>query len=130
MVTDLVEPPVQLTKMIGDAAMLVSGDTDALLDAALALVEAAQKEGADFPELKAGADHGEAIHRAGDWFGSPVNVASRVTAIARPGSVLVTTNVKDAAKGEYDWSFAGKRSLKGVNRELSLFRVRRLPAPS
>ncbi len=30
-----------------------------------------------------------ALPRAGDWFGRPVNLASRITAVARPGSLLV-----------------------------------------
>ena len=66
MAADVAEPPVRLVKTIGDAAMLVSPDTDALLGAALALVDAAEDEGEGFPLLKAGVARGEAIARAGD----------------------------------------------------------------
>ena len=41
LVSEVVAPPVRIVKLIGDAAMLVSPDTDALLGAALSLVEAA-----------------------------------------------------------------------------------------
>ena len=48
------------------------------------------------------------------WFGRPVNLASRVTDIARPGSVLVTEEIKDAAgEDDYRYSFAGERSSRG-----------------
>ena len=119
------EPPVRLIKTIGDAVMLASSENDALLDAALALIDAADAESDDFPQLKAGLACGEAIGRAGDWYGRPVNLASRITDVARPGSVLTAGEVKDAATGEYAWSFVRARRLKGVEDEVKLFRVRR-----
>src|SRR5581483_3970751 len=63
------EPPVRLVKTIGDAAMLSSPEPEPLLGATLALVEAADTEGQDFPQLRAGAALGLALPRAGDWFG-------------------------------------------------------------
>ena len=120
----MVGPPVRLVKMIGDAGMLVCDDSDALLEAAFALIEAAEQED-DFPELKAGIARGRAINKWGDWFGSPVNIANRVTSIARPGSVLVTEEVHSDAEGDYHWSFAGERHLKGIPRETRLYRARR-----
>jgi adenylate cyclase len=118
------DPPVRLVKMIGDAAMLVSPDNDALLDAALGLVEAAEEEGEGFPSLRAGLARGGALSRAGDWYGRPVNLASRITAIAYPGSVLTSKDVRDAAGDGYRWSVAGARRLKGIDGQVRLFRVR------
>ena len=120
----IVDPPVRLVKMIGDAAMLVSPDNDALLDAALRLVDSADEEGEGFPPLRAGLARGAALSRAGDWYGSPVNLASRITAIAYPGSVLASPAVHDAAGEGYRWSFAGARRLKGIKGQVELFRVR------
>jgi adenylate cyclase len=122
--SDVASPPVRLVKMIGDAAMLVSTEPGALLDAALALVERADAESEDFPQLRAGVAAGEALARAGDWYGRPVNLASRITSIARPGSVLAAAEVRDAAEAGYRWSFAGRRRVKGVRGEIALFRVR------
>ncbi|MEA2449809.1 MAG: adenylate cyclase [Thermoleophilaceae bacterium] len=123
---DIAEPPVRLVKTIGDAAMLVSPEVAPLVDATIALVRAADDEGEDFPQLRAGVARGEAIGRSGDWYGRPVNVASRVTGVARPGSVLVTEEVKDEAEEAFRWSFAGRRKLKNVTGQLPLFRARRL----
>jgi adenylate cyclase len=122
---DIAEPPVQLVKTIGDAAMLVSEETEPLVNAVIDLIRAADDEGDDFPQLRAGIARGEAIGRAGDWYGRPVNVASRVTGVARPGAVLTTKGVKDEAEDSFNWSFAGKRKLKGVSEQLPLYRVRR-----
>lgn len=123
---NLVEPPVRFIKAIGDAVMLVSSDPAALLMTLLALIDAAAAED-DFPRLRVGMAFGEAVNRAGDWFGSPVNVASRVTGLARPGTVLVEESTRDAltdAEG-IAWSYAGARRLRGVRGEVRLFRARR-----
>jgi len=123
---EVVEPPVRLVKTIGDAAMLVSEDNEALVQTALELVARADDAREGFPQLRAGVACGPALNRGGDWYGRPVNVASRVTSVARPGSVLVTSGVKDAIDldGKFGCSFAGKRKLKGVKGEVPLFRIR------
>jgi adenylate cyclase len=118
-------PPVTLVKMIGDAAMLVSPDNDALLEAALELVDASEREGRDFPALRAGLARGDAVGRGGDWYGHPVNVASRVTDMAYPASVLCEESVHDAAEGDYRFSYAGSHRLKGLKGAVKLFRARR-----
>ena len=122
---DLAQPPVRLVKTIGDAVMLVSPEVEPLLDMTLDLVDAADREGEDFPQLRAGAAAGPAINRAGDWYGHTVNLASRLTGVARPGSVLVDESVREAADDGYRWSFAGERKLKGIREPVKLFRARR-----
>jgi adenylate cyclase len=122
------QPPVKLVKTIGDAAMLASSDPEPLLEAALNLIDAADAEGEDFPQLRAGAAVGLALPRAGDWFGRPVNLASRITSIARPGSVLADREVRESARVSYGWSYAGERRLRGIREPVALYRARRLPA--
>jgi adenylate cyclase len=117
--------PVRLVKTIGDAAMLVSPEPAALVDAALALVDAAEAEGEDFPQLHAGVALGPVVSRGGDWYGHTVNLASRIAAIAYPTSVLCEDAVHDAAPEAFRWSFAGERRLKGVKRPVRLWRARR-----
>jgi adenylate cyclase len=123
---DLTAPPVRFIKTIGDAVMLVCPDPAPLLDVVLKLVDVVDTDN-DFPRLRAGVASGVAVSRAGDWFGSPVNVASRVTNVARPGTVLVADSVWEAVgdTGEFHGSFAGPRRLKGIKNEVRLFRIRR-----
>ncbi|BAN30351.1 adenylate cyclase [Mycobacterium avium subsp. hominissuis] len=123
---DVTVPPVRFVKTIGDAVMFVCPEPRPLLDVVLKLVEAVDTDN-EFPRLRAGVASGTAVSRAGDWFGSPVNVASRVTAVARPGTVLVADSVWDVIgdNGEFSGSFAGARRLKGIKNEVKLFRVRR-----
>jgi adenylate cyclase len=125
--TDAAAPPVRLVKMIGDAAMLVSPEPRPLLDAVLDVVEAVDAEGEDFPPARAGIAYGEALRRAGDWFGRPVNLASRITDKARPGSVVVTGDFKEkVGEDGFSWSkLPGKRRFKGISGEVDTYRVRR-----
>ena len=121
---DIAEPPVRLVKLIGDAAMLASRETEPLVTAVLSLQEAAE-EGEDLPELRIGVARGSAMPRAGDLYGRAVNLASRLTEIARPGSVLCDESVHDALEDGVNWSFAGQRKIKGINGQVKLFRARR-----
>jgi adenylate cyclase len=124
--TEVVQPPVRLVKTIGDAAMLASVEPEPLIDASFALLAAADEEGDDFPQLRVGMALGPALSRAGDWFGRPVNLASRITSIARPGSLLAEREVRESAREAYRWSFAGERRLRGIREPVPLFRARRL----
>lgn len=120
-------PPVRLVKMIGDAAMLVAPEPEPLVRAALALVERADRPDEKMLPLRAGIACGDAIPHSGDWYGAPVNLASRITDVARPSSVLVTKPVRDELGDAFAWSAAGTRRFKGVSSPVSLHRVR--PAP-
>jgi adenylate cyclase len=123
--TAVAEPPVRLVKLIGDAAMLVSTDTAAMVEAALRMVEAADEEGDDFPRLRAGIAHGSVHAQAGDYYGRPVNLASRLTGIAKPGSVLLDAAAKEAAGDAFVYSRAGEKRLKGFDSRTKLYRARR-----
>jgi adenylate cyclase len=125
LVTDVVDPPVRFVKTIGDAAMLVSPEPPALLEALLDLIAAADDQGEDFPQLRAGMTFGPVLTRGGDWFGRPVNLASRITTIARAGSVLATGDVRDASgDAPVRWSSAGSRRVRGVPEPVALYRAR------
>jgi adenylate cyclase len=122
---EVVSPPVRLVKTIGDAVMLASPEAEPLVEAALGLIDFAEGEGGDFPELRAGAALGPALARAGDWFGRPVNLASRITSVARPSSLLVDGLLYESVGSGFRASFAGERRLKGIREPVALFRMRR-----
>jgi adenylate cyclase len=123
LVEDAARPPVRLVKTIGDAAMLVAPDPRPVLDTVLELVDRSREEEAR-PLLRGGVASGEALPRAGDWYGRPVNLASRLTSFARRGTVVASKEVHDAARDGYEWSRAGSRRLKGVSGEVEVYRAR------
>ena len=121
--------PVRLVKLIGDAAMLASPDTEALIEAMFELIEGMEVDeegegGVSFPVLRAGVARGAVLSRGGDYYGAPVNLASRITDVARPGSVLVSKEVMDEVAALYDFSDAGNKHLKGISGTVHLYRCR------
>jgi adenylate cyclase len=116
----VVEPPVRLIKLIGDAAMLAGPDPGALVDATSRLVAAVSDEGG-LPELRAGVATGRALNRSGDWYGHPVNLASRLTGAAEPSCLLATAAVASATRDSFAWAPAGTRRLKGIDDPVSVF---------
>ena len=118
--------PVKFIKTIGDAVMFVSPDIAALLDAVLTLTEVAEAD-RNLPRLRAGVAYGSAVSRAGDWFGSPVNLASRVTSAARPGAVLVAESALEEIGDDprFRWSYAGAKRLKNIAGDVKVYRARR-----
>jgi adenylate cyclase len=123
-VEEAARPPVRLVKTIGDAAMLTASEAPPMLDTVIELVEASREDEAR-PLLRGGVASGEALPRAGDLYGRPVNLASRLTSFARRGSVVVSKEVREAAGEDgYDWSAVGSRKLKGVRGEVEIYRVR------
>lgn len=117
--------PVRLVKTIGDAVMLVSPELRPLVDATLDLLEAAAAE-PTLPRLRAGVAYGSAVPRSGDWYGDTVNVASRLSVLARPGSLLATQSVRELCGTSHGCSPLGPRHLKGRRRPLAVYRLRRL----
>jgi adenylate cyclase len=120
-VADAVGPPVRLVKTLGDAAMLVAPEPGPLVDTVLDLVDRSNEDG---QQLRGGIASGEGLPRAGDWYGRPVNLAARLTSFARRGTVVTSSDVREAAGDGYDWSAAGSRRFKGVRGSVDVYRVR------
>jgi adenylate cyclase len=124
MATAVAEPPVRLVKTIGDEVMLVSTEPEPMVAAALELINAAEAEGQQFPWLRAGIASGPTLPQAGDYYGRAVNLASRLTNVARPGSVVLDEETKEAAGDGFDYSYVGERRLKGLDYRVKLYRAR------
>lgn len=117
-----VDAGAEVVKVLGDAVMFVASDPSAALNAAMGVVQGTKAD-PDLPDARAGLDHGEVRPLGGDYFGRPINVASRLTGFARPGTVVVSEAMLDALPETYDVSHIGKARLKGVG-TIRAFKVR------
>jgi adenylate cyclase len=77
-----------LVKTVGDEILFVADDAVTAAETALGL-HGAHARDPDVPEMRIGLASGPVLRRMGDVFGSTVNLASRLTALARPDSTLV-----------------------------------------
>ena len=83
-------------KTIGDAIMLHCADPSTAICLGLAIVDTVDEE-PRFPTVRVGMHTGEAVERNGDWFGSAVNTAARVSGAAADGEVLLSERTRAAA---------------------------------
>jgi adenylate cyclase len=119
------EPPI---KWIGDEAMLSFPEPESAIQALGTLLQACRKE-PRLPLTRTGLNHGPVIRRAGDLFGSTVNIAARITALASPGQILATHAIAEtaAAKGILVRDL-GKVALRSVASEVPLYEIELAPS--
>ncbi len=84
----------QVIKTIGDEALFTVDDPTEGALLALELVERAEAD-EQFPDVRVGLAHGPVLARLGDVFGSTVNIAARLTSVARPARVLVDAELAE-----------------------------------
>jgi len=113
----------RVIKTIGDEILFVADDPSDMARIALALVEVADP---DFPEVHVGAAYGDVLAKLGDVFGPVVNIASRLTSLARPGRILVDRELRAALEDVEEFRVRRSRSkaVRGYSR-LEIYTLRR-----
>lgn len=112
--TDLVaEQHGQVIKTIGDEVLFTVPAAGSAAELAVRLQE--QAGAAGLPQLRVGLAQGPVLARYGDVYGPVVNIASRLTGLARPGTVLVDQLLAGALAGDPAWSLKRLRphSVRG-----------------
>jgi adenylate cyclase len=110
-------------KWLGDGVMFYFRQPAAAVLAAVAMVEAVGGHG--LPPAHVGIHAGPVVFQDGDYFGRTVNLAARIAEYARPGEVLVSQEVVDAAGGApVTFTEIGPVELKGVSGPLRLHTAR------
>lgn len=105
----------RLVKTLGDEVMVTCPDAATAAALALETVEA-HAEDDELPDVRVGIAVGPVLQRAGDVYGEPVNVAARLTSLARPGTVLVDREGADVlgdAEGYVVKHLSGRISVRG-----------------
>lgn len=110
----------RLVKSLGDAALVHFPSATPALEFALDMVSNAESQG--LWKLHAGVNSGPMLRRDGDYFGSAVNIASRVADAAKAGQVVVTQRVVDAWQGKaVGFSSLGRVPVKNIDEPVELF---------
>jgi adenylate cyclase len=115
----------RVIKNIGDEVLFVADDVAEAADAALTMTARGSDSDDDFPEVRAGLAYGDVVSRLGDVFGPTVNIASRLTSVARPGSVLIDRGAHDALTGDTEDSDDASEPEEREHAGFSLRRMRR-----
>jgi adenylate cyclase len=104
-------------KNVGDEVMFAAENPADAARIALAIQESTMMVGGT-PDLRVAVAYGQVLQRFGDLYGSVVNIASRLTGVARPGSVLIDDAAAAALEGDPDFDIRNLRSVRvrGFNR--------------
>jgi class 3 adenylate cyclase len=128
----------QVLKRLGDGPMALFGypraqenDAERAVRAALAIQRAlgelsAPNTKSGEPELavRIGIDTGlVVVEPGGEVYGDTPNIATRVQALAEPGSVFVTARVQRQTAGLFVAEDKGAHALKGAPKPITLFRI-------
>jgi adenylate cyclase len=106
-------------KWLGDGVLCYFPAPPAAVLAALAMAEVVVGQG--LPPAHVGIHAGPVVVQDGDYFGRTVNLAARIAEYARPGEVLVSQAVVEAAQGgPVAFTEIGPVELKGVPGTLRL----------
>jgi adenylate cyclase len=100
----------RVVKTVGDGVLFTAASpVDAM---AIALELPDTWDAVDRPQLRVGAAFGEVLTRLGDVYSPVVNLASRLTSLARPGTVLVDRELADRLRDLPEYRV---RSLRRVS---------------
>jgi adenylate cyclase len=135
LLTGVVEPQIGEFggNIFKETAEIVLADFDDVVEAArcaAALRDAVARTNQTLPDqqriaMRIGINFGDIIAEEGDIFGDGVNIAARVEALAKPGSVYVSEIVHQqvADKVDFDFEDLGPQSLKNIERPIRVFRM-------
>ncbi|MGH8963171.1 MAG: adenylate/guanylate cyclase domain-containing protein [Jatrophihabitantaceae bacterium] len=115
----------RIVKTIGDEVLFVADAPAHGAEIALELFERVRDHAA-LPPLRIGLAAGPVVVRLGDVYGSTVNIASRLTSLARPGWVLVDRGMADSLGPDRSYALKSRRpeSVRGFH-HLRQWRLRR-----
>ena len=118
-------PPI---KWIGDEAMFGFPDPATALQVLGRLIPACRSE-PRIPLTRTGLNHGPVLRRANDLFGSTVNIAARIAALASPGQLLATEPVASiAAASGIVVRDIGNVALRSIADRMPLYSIELAPA--
>ncbi len=95
----------RLIKTLGDSVLFVSEDPVRALEIALSIVEVIGND-SRLPDVRLGLATGSAVMRLGDVFGPPVNLAARLTRVARRNRVIADRSTAELVPPDRFWTRA------------------------
>ncbi len=107
----------RVIKMIGDEVMFLVEEPAMAAEIAMGLADAS-RDAASLGDVRVGMAIGPVVEREGDVFGTTVNLASRATSIAYPGTVVVSPDLREALADDPAFAFRNMRPryLKNIGR--------------
>ena len=105
----------RLVKTLGDEVLFSAETARAGAEIGLSVAEAVRDD-AGIPDVRVGMAYGPTLPLRGDVFGTTVNLASRLTTMARPGTALVDAGLAAELRDEaaYELTRINRRRAHGL----------------
>jgi adenylate cyclase len=103
----------RIIKTLGDSVLFVSEDPVDGMDIALSIIDVIGND-QRLPDVKLGIATGAVVMRLGDVFGPPVNMAARLTGVARRNRVITDRDTAMLLPPDrFEWRALPPRPLRG-----------------
>ncbi|MBL6617221.1 MAG: adenylate cyclase [Reyranella sp.] len=132
-IAELVAPVVErfhgrIVKTVGDGVLVEFGSAVEAVRSAVELQRGMAERNLEVPAerrqaFRIGLHLGDIIVSDDDVFGDTVNVASRLEALAEPGSIILSASVHEQVRDKFALPFRlqGWRSLKNIDRPIQVY---------
>jgi adenylate cyclase len=113
-----------LHERVGDEIIIVSTSPDHLMATALMIGSYTSNE-ENFLQVHGGLHYGKVLKRGNSFFGSAINLTSRIAAKAKAGTFLCSDEYVNALtdRSAFSLTSKGHHSFKNVNKEKEVFEV-------
>ena len=113
----------RVVKTIGDEVMFIADSVEAAAQIAVDLTVQSLRDDL-LPATRAGIASGTMVSRDGDYYGPVVNLAARLTEMARPGTVLVSAEIGEALADDVHFTMRriSGRKVRDIGR-VDVFRL-------
>jgi adenylate cyclase len=114
----------KLHQRVGDEVMIVSASPDHLISTAIMLIQNCSREH-NFLQVHGGLHYGRMQKRNNHYFGSPLNLTSRIAGKANKGTFWCSSEFVNALsnRSAFIFSSKGKQSFKNVSEESEVFEI-------
>ncbi len=103
----------RIIKTLGDSVLFVSEDPVGAMDIALGIIDVIGHD-SRLPDVRIGLATGSVVMQLGDVYGPPVNMAARLTGVARRNRVITDATTADLLPpGQFDTRLLPARPVRG-----------------
>lgn len=105
----------RLIKTLGDEVLYAADSAATGVEVGIDISEAVQRE-TEVPDVRVGMAYGPVLPLMGDIFGTTVNLASRLTSIARPGTLVADEGLAKELQGDSSYELVRivRRPVRGL----------------
>jgi class 3 adenylate cyclase len=124
LVRESAKSDVQLIETVGDEVLIISSNSKSILNTAVKLRNFVESE-PHFPSVHIGLNAGKVVENNGRYFGTPLNLTSRIASFSSGGQILCTPEIIKGTEKFEDIRFRslGEKQFKNISFPVEIYEV-------